>query len=131
MSPATIVHPLPDADLYIAESRSRPGHLHFVICNDGAWYCTCEATTTCHHIREAIAAQPSPLEKLRRDYYPLGRGGICHHEIRDVTRAREAGESWNAIGVALGIHGPSASRRYSPYMPTKGEVSRTTEETAP
>lgn len=106
---------LDDAELFLAESRSRPGHLHFVICLDEAWHCTCEATTTCWHIRTIKAAQPSPLDALS-EFYPLGRGRVCCDEIRRVRRARDAGHSWHKIAVALGLTSKGAQRRYSPYI---------------
>lgn len=114
---------LDDAELFLAKSRSRPGHLHFVICLDEAWHCTCEdrtyeATTTCHHIREIKAAQPTPLDALG-EFYPLGRGRVCCDEIRKVRRARDAGHSWHKIALALGLTEKGAQRRYSPYIEKK------------
>ena len=62
------------------ESRSRPGHLHFVSAD--LEHCSCEATVLCRHIRIAR------IRAARRRIVPcMGCG--AKHERRDMVELSE------------------------------------------
>jgi hypothetical protein len=99
------------AQVYVAQSRSRPGHMHLVTIAGENATCTCEATGTCRHIRDTMQAATDPLDELAA--LAADRDRQDAREPVLVAQAREAGRSWHMIAVALGRTSEGVRKRYA------------------